>query len=149
LVLFVDDDPAIRTLAKIVLTGAGYAVDFAGDGTEAWDTLRATNYDLLVTDHQMPRLTGVELAVLVRRAGMRLPIVMTSGSFDPTAEPACAWLNLAAFLSKPFTLGSLVETVTRLLPSAASRRPVASQTEDGLALRGPRFQPYLHFGINE
>jgi CheY-like chemotaxis protein len=149
MVLFVDDDPAIRALGKAVLTRAGYAVDFAADGAEAWEALAAMDYDLLVTDHQMPRMTGLELAVQVRRAGMRLPIIMTSGSFDPTREVACAWLNLAAFLPKPFTIGSLLDAVARVLPSAAQRQPVGNQPASSLLPRDLESRAYLHFGINE
>lgn len=148
-VLFVDDDPEVRSLGKLALTRAGYAAEVAGNGAEAWDALVSESYQLLVTDHQMPRLTGLELAAQARRAGMRLPIIMISGSLDPTSDPACVWLDFSAFLPKPFALRELLNTVARVLPAIPNRAPVAASPPPGPARDGRGVQPYLHFGINE
>ena len=71
----------------------------------------------------MPRLTGLELAGEARRAGMHLPIIMTSGSSLQLDDPGCAWLELAAFLPKPSTPACLLDTVDQVLRSANHLRP--------------------------
>jgi DNA-binding response OmpR family regulator len=65
-ILVADDDTNIRELIAISLIRAGYQVDAARDGAEAWNALKETTYSLLITDHKMPRLTGVELIKKLR-----------------------------------------------------------------------------------
>jgi DNA-binding response OmpR family regulator len=147
-ILYVDDEPQLRRLGKLVLVRSGYDVDTAGDGAEAWVALNEVSYHLLITDHDMPRLTGMELVIQVRRAGMRLPIVMTSGSADVLRDPASSWLGLAARLPKPFGAEVLVETVEQVLRIANGRRECADAIISILA-HIARVQPYPHGGINE
>ena len=64
-ILVVDDDSDIRFLNAEVLKQSGYEADTAEDGEAAWKTLHAvsydaSSYDLLITDHDMPRLTGLD-----------------------------------------------------------------------------------------
>ena len=58
-ILVVDDDGDIRHLNSEVLACSGYKVDVAADGALGWDALQLNSYDLLLTDHDMPNLTGV------------------------------------------------------------------------------------------
>src|SRR6266516_2928525 len=73
--LVVEDDPTMRNLGAQVLVRAGYQVDAAEDGAAGWEALRAERYDLLITDHRMPRLSGLELVKKLRSARMTLPVV--------------------------------------------------------------------------
>ncbi len=122
-ILYVDDDSHLRGFVKPLLVRSGYDVDTAADGAEGWASLNRVTYNLLITDNNMPRLTGLELAGQARRAGMHLPIIMTSGSPLKLDEPDCAWLELAAFLPKPSTSGFLLDTVDQVLRSANHLRP--------------------------
>ncbi|MEO5797990.1 MAG: hybrid sensor histidine kinase/response regulator [Gemmatimonadales bacterium] len=65
-ILVADDSITVRETERKLLQAAGYRVDVAVDGMEAWNALRAADYDLLVTDVDMPRLDGIELTKLVR-----------------------------------------------------------------------------------
>src|SRR5450631_677627 len=58
-ILVVDDDEVILNLISTVLAEAGFDVDAAPDGQEAWEALASQKYDLLVTDNEMPRLAGL------------------------------------------------------------------------------------------
>jgi DNA-binding response OmpR family regulator len=127
-ILFVDDDSAIRRLCCEVLTESGYHVDTAADGEAGWDKLCAVrhdpdNYHLLITDNNMPKLTGVQLIKKVRFAGMFLPIILASGTAPTNDE----WLHLAeslqltAILPKPFSPCQLVQTVEDVLHSPTSQ----------------------------
>src|SRR5262245_43849440 len=78
-ILAVDDDNTTRHFYKVVLDEAGYRVDCAADGDQAWVELQERSYDLLLTDHHMPGLTGLELAARARHAGADLPIVVCTG----------------------------------------------------------------------
>src|SRR5579872_1700863 len=75
-ILVVEDDGNIRQLNTAVLTQSGYHVDAAKDGAEAWDTLQIKRYDLLVTDNEMPKVTGIELLKRLHAAQMPLTAIM-------------------------------------------------------------------------
>jgi DNA-binding response OmpR family regulator len=119
-ILVVEDDMAIRQLNAQVLVGSGYEVDEAEDGAAGWKALRAGNFDLLITDHDMPRLSGLELVKKVRCARMTLPVVLASGSLHAEELERHPWLRLAATLLKPYSPQQLLETVKEVL-SAADR----------------------------
>lgn len=147
-ILYVDDDASIRRLGELMLARSGYGVDTAADGMEAWDALHDVNYNLLITDHQMPGLTGLELAAKARLAGMRLPIVLASGSVDALGDPSTAWLGLAARLPKPFGTDALLVTVEQAL-RVANDPPQCSAALISVRARLAQIQPHSRWGINE
>lgn len=115
-ILLVDDDAKLRELYARVLTGSGYQVDTAPDGEAGWLTIYAQSssdhaYDLIITDNNMPKLTGVGLVKMVRSAGMTLPIILASGNPPDEADS----LQLSALLPKPFSAEELIQTVKETL----------------------------------
>lgn len=123
-ILYVDDNETIRKLYGEILFQAGYSVDLAGDGQAGWEALQRKKYELLITDYDMPQLTGLELAGRVRGAGMELPIIIASGSTWLTNDDTYAWLRLSPSLQKPFTPEALLQTVEAALLAAPSCRPL-------------------------
>jgi len=120
-ILVVDDEAAIRLFSSVVLRSSGYEVDAAEDGAAGWEALHAKDYDLLITDNQMPKVSGVELINWLHDAQMELPVIMASGSFpvdELTRNPA---LQLAAALAKPFSGDQLLKTVNEVLGAAPER----------------------------
>jgi DNA-binding response OmpR family regulator len=121
-ILVVDDEPLIRHLSTKVLAGCGYQVDTAEDGAAAWQALNSDSYDLLVTDNNMPKVSGVELLKMLHAARMTLPVIMVSGAM-PTDELSWhPWLQIDASLAKPFSSAALLETVRRVLRVADDAR---------------------------
>lgn len=116
--LVVEDDPGICQLCAEALAGSGYHVDTAEDGSAGWEALQASNYDLLITDNSMPRMSGVELIKMLRAARMTLPVVMTSATIPTEALNLNSSLQLAATLLKPFTIDELLGTVEKVLHTA-------------------------------
>lgn len=121
---------------------SGYFVDTAADGLQGWEALQHAHYNLLITENAVPLLSGLQLASNARLAGMRLPILMTSASDSPLRDPAWTWLNIAAFLPKPFTLDALVGTVEQVLHSANKEGSVFARIRSSI-------RPWPHGGINE
>jgi DNA-binding response OmpR family regulator len=114
-ILVVEDDPAILQLSTSVLSLSGYEVDAATNGAVAWQALNTKIYDLMITDNNMPELSGVELLQKLRAAGMVLPVILATG-LPPTEEFARQpWLKPAATLLKPFTFEQMLRTVENLL----------------------------------
>lgn len=125
-ILVVEEDSHLRLLYADVLAGPGYSVDVAEDGAAAWEALRANGYDLLITEHELPMLTGVELVTKLRAARMAMPVVMAAArlpTFELARNPS---LQLAATLTKPFAVEALLDTVKEVLRATESpREPVA------------------------
>jgi two-component system, sensor histidine kinase len=117
-ILYVDDEDMIRDIYHKVLLRAGYSVDLAENGLAASDFLQRKKYDLLITDVDMPQLTGLELAVRARRAGMALPIIIASGCVSFSDDGAYAFLRLSSTLRKPFTVEAMLQTVETVLCAA-------------------------------
>jgi DNA-binding response OmpR family regulator len=121
-ILLVDDDEYAREINAGVLIRFGYNVDTAEDGAAAWKALNDHNYDLLITDNRMPRVTGLELIKKVRSVDMTLPIILASGTAPAQELKQNPWMNLDATLSKPFTLAELLDTVTEVLRATDQAR---------------------------
>ncbi|MGA2642797.1 MAG: response regulator [Spirochaetia bacterium] len=79
-ILVVDDSITARTLLKSILEAAGYLVRTAVDGAEAFATLRETEFDLVVSDVDMPRLNGFDLTARIRadRKVADLPVILVT-----------------------------------------------------------------------
>ena len=65
-VLAVDDSLTVRELERKLLASHGYAADVAVDGMDGWNAVRSSHYDLVITDVDMPRMDGIELATLIK-----------------------------------------------------------------------------------
>jgi DNA-binding response OmpR family regulator len=114
-ILVVDDDSDLRLLYTEALVRPGYHVDAAEDGAAALQALRVNNYNLLITEHNLPTLTGVELVRTLRAARMALPVIMAAARLpihELTRNPS---LQPVAVLPKPFYISQLLETVKAAL----------------------------------
>ena len=118
-ILLVDDAIDIRLLSADLLFHSGYQVDTAEDGESGWEALQAKNYDLLITDNKMPKVSGLELVKKLRSARMALPVILVSGAM-PEELNRLPWLQLAATLWKPFTPDELLGTVKKVLRATDS-----------------------------
>ena len=114
-ILVVDDDRCIRQLNTEVLLSSGYLVDAAEDSAAAWDILQLKGYDLLVTDNEMPKVSGVELVKRLHAARMDLPVIMATGTLPEAEFARCPWLRPAATLLKPYTFDELLGAVGTVL----------------------------------
>jgi two-component system response regulator CpxR len=114
-ILVVDDDSDLRLLYTEALSRPGYHVDAAEDGAAGWKALQTNNYNLLITEHSLPKLTGVELVRKLRAAHMAVPVVLAAvrlPTYELAQNPS---LQLAAMLPKPFYISELLETVRAVL----------------------------------
>jgi DNA-binding response OmpR family regulator len=114
-ILVVEDDEDIRRLNAEVLSDSGYKVDAAADGAIAWDTLKLNSYDLLITDNNMPKVSGVELLKKLRAARMALPVILVSGTMPTNELNRHPWLQIDASLFKPYTPDELLAAVRKVL----------------------------------
>lgn len=125
-ILVVDDEPAIRELNAGLLMGAGYKVDTADNGAVAWTALQLLEYDLLITDNLMPLLSGVDLILKLRTAGMTLPVILVSGEMPPASIQQDARMKIQATLCKPYSIVELLATVEQILRLGSEARSAAA-----------------------
>ena len=146
-VLLVEDDAAISRFSRAMLFESGYWVDTAADGHAGWEALHSNCYDLLITDNNMPKLTGLELVKKLRSARMSLPVIMASGSFGVDEWNRNRSLNINAIVPKPFTGDQLLATVNQVL---VRFRAVGNPGEISWLLEAhQQIHPWSHGGINE
>ena len=118
-VLVIDDNQDMRELMQVVLEGAGYAVDLAGDGDEGFAAQRARPVDLVITDIFMPNQDGIETIARLRTEYPALKVIAVSGGgslLQPRGYLITAReLGAHAVLEKPFDPDDLLRTVCELL----------------------------------
>lgn len=114
-ILVVDDDTGLRQLGTELLNRHGYHVDAAEDSTAGWKALEAHAYDLLITDLDMPKLSGLKLVKKLRAARMALPVILASGTMTPGELNRTPWLHLSGALLKPVSPDQLLQTVQAVL----------------------------------
>ncbi|VTT99410.1 hypothetical protein, partial : Putative uncharacterized protein OS=uncultured Desulfobacterium sp. GN=N47_I07050 PE=4 SV=1: PAS_4: HisKA: HATPase_c: Response_reg [Gemmataceae bacterium] len=120
-VLLVEDELAVRRLARAALEGVGYRVLEAGSGAEAVRIADqcADPIDLLVTDVVMPGMGGVDVAAAVRARRPATPVLFVSGYTDDDIVRYGLGGDGTAFLQKPFTPQSLARKVRAVLDAPA------------------------------
>lgn len=117
-ILIAEDSITSRTLLKNILEGAGYNVKTAVDGLAALGELRTAEYDLLVSDIEMPRMNGLDLTASVRadRVLANLPVVLVTSLESREDRERGAEVGANAYLVKRgFDQGNLLETIRRLI----------------------------------
>jgi signal transduction histidine kinase/CheY-like chemotaxis protein len=122
-ILIADDNEQIcEFLAENILTPRGYNVRIAADGEAALQMARESMPDLMITDHQMPKLTGVELILKLKGEMPLLPIILITG--EGSEELAAEALRAGAvnYLIKPFDVDELMEAVELALEEGTRRR---------------------------
>jgi two-component system, OmpR family, alkaline phosphatase synthesis response regulator PhoP len=113
-ILLCDDEIHILRAAEFKFKRAGYDVEIAGDGQEAWEAIQRQTPDLLITDCQMPRMDGFSLVQKVRgnAATADLPILMlTAKGFELSHRELTEKWNVMAVIAKPFSPRELLKRV--------------------------------------
>jgi CheY-like chemotaxis protein len=114
-ILVAEDDPIVCRLIADVLLDDGYVVNTASDGEQAWEALHHDHYDLLITDNEMPHLTGIKLIERMHKAGMNLPAIIASGSFTAESLRDHLQLQIEAVIPKPLKKMEFLDTVKNVL----------------------------------
>jgi CheY-like chemotaxis protein len=109
-ILFVDDEPAVRSAMTLLLGVGGFVVEAAASGQEALTRLETKIFDLVMTDNFMLGMSGTELALAIKTRWPSLPIVMFTGY--PPGEPAP---SLDLVLIKPGNGLDLLDAVKGIL----------------------------------
>lgn len=112
-ILCADDHEQIGLLMKRLLERAGHEVESVSDGQEAWNRLSANPaaFDFVITDQQMPNLSGLQLVEKLRATGFPGKIIIQTCQLSPPEADAFRALAVDRILRKPGELLQLVEIV--------------------------------------
>ncbi len=116
-ILVVDDEPHITHVVTLKLTNAGYVVQQAHDGEEAYQIACQGGFDLVISDLQMPYMDGVELAVALRNKSVtrELPVVLLTARGYAVEQEDIDRTNIAEVLTKPFSPRRILEKVHEVI----------------------------------
>jgi two-component system response regulator MprA len=117
-ILIVEDYPGLRDALRMLLESEGYRVTAAADGQEALEALLACRPDAVLSDIEMPRMSGPELRCRLRDAGLSVPVLFMSA--DPSVRYLASEYGAVAGLVKPFDLNDLLGAISRAVRPAAA-----------------------------
>jgi LmbE family N-acetylglucosaminyl deacetylase/CheY-like chemotaxis protein len=133
-VLVVDDDPDIALVVSIVLTRAGMVVDTATDPLAGLTLATGTRHDVVISDIEMPGMSGLEFLDRLRALHPAVPVVVMTAHASVSYAIDALRRRADEFLVKPTPKDVLVATVTRLAEAGRRRAAAAGPTEVVLAI---------------
>lgn len=110
-ILLVDDDEILRELVAEALIMSGYEVVCAEDGEAGWNSLSRVEFDLLITDHNMPRLSGFDLINRLKSKPSQPRTIMITGYLPFQFMEVANTFPFCEVLAKPFSLEELLQKV--------------------------------------
>lgn len=121
--LYAEDEPAMSEAVTDILTYHKYSVDTVYDGEEALAYTRTEQYDGIILDIMMPKLSGLEVLKQLRREGSRTPVLLLTAKSD--IEDRIEGLDMGAddYLPKPFDMGELLARIRAMLRRRESFTP--------------------------
>ena len=114
-VLVVDDDPSARSALKDLLQSQRYAVDVAADGVAALERLAEQPPDIVVTDLDMPRMTGMQLLAELHERAADLPVIVVTSAAELRSAVAAMQAGAVDYLAKPVDFDELLLAVGRAI----------------------------------
>lgn len=133
-ILYADDMPELRVLMRDVLAREGHSIETVGTGDQALERLKQarSGFDLLITDHHMPGISGLELVRQARELPYAGKIVVFSSELSETIYEEYRKFGVDAIFAKPIfpvTLGSMLEQLFGTAPATPPAAPGAATRE--------------------
>ena len=115
-ILVVDDEPFVCDAVKMMLSFDGHQVQTAGNGAEALKLFDEQKFDLVITDFEMPKMKGNELAAAIKARNPHQPVVMITAYAEMLESAGIALTGVDFVLGKPFYLENLRQAIARAVP---------------------------------
>lgn len=116
-ILTVDDSPSMRQMVSFTLKNAGFNIVEAVDGQDAWEKAQAGDFNLILTDQNMPRMDGITLTKRLReisRFKMTPILILTIESSDQMKQEGRK-AGATGWLVKPFDPAKLIEVIGKVI----------------------------------
>jgi two-component system copper resistance phosphate regulon response regulator CusR len=114
-ILFVEDEEKVSRFVARGLKAERYAVDIAGDGQMGLDHIRSCQYDLVILDLNLPKLSGTELLRELRKINTTVPVLILTAKDNITDKVKNFEEGADDYLTKPFSFAELVVRIKALL----------------------------------
>ena len=118
-ILVVDDEPLVCDAVKMMLDFDGHVVETVGSAKDALATLEKSQFDLVITDFEMPTMKGDELAAAIKARAPKQPVVMITAYAEMLQASGNPLTGVDLIISKPFLLENLREAIAKVAPAAA------------------------------
>jgi CheY-like chemotaxis protein len=120
-ILYLDDDAAVRAVTAQIFAKQGYRITCFATGQAALSALREQpfEFDVVITDYNMPEMHGLEVAREVRAIRQDVPIIMTTGYIDEVLKASAREYGVHELIGKPFSMYQMCATVNQLLKPVA------------------------------
>ncbi len=112
-ILIVDDEPDMRELLTMYLTGRGFLVNEAGDGVDGLESVKKARPDLVILDVMMPRMDGFQLLKVLKSDPeySKMPVIMLTAKNDVDSTAMGEKLHADHYLTKPFDVSILIQFI--------------------------------------
>lgn len=130
-ILLIDDDPVVRSLASGILRKNGYQVYIAKDGQEGLELAEKHGPDLVITDYQMPGMSGIDVLAKLKQDDATLPVIMLTAYGDATLTIKSMQTGAFDYIEKPINPRELLETVKNGLSAVESTQKQDDPTGEG------------------
>jgi len=122
-ILYIDDEPALASLAEKILGGLGYEVTTVTSSLEALENFKAKpgQFDLVITDMTMPGMTGDKLAQKLMEIRPDIPVILCSGYSEHISAEKAESLGIRKFIMKPIQKKTMAETIKEVLGASSHR----------------------------
>jgi DNA-binding response OmpR family regulator len=114
-ILIVEDEPAMRLGLNDNLEFEGYEVEQAGDGEEGLKKILDGNYDLIIMDLMMPKMSGFEVCKTIRKRGITTPVILLTAKDQEIDKVLGLELGADDYVTKPFSLRELLARIKAVL----------------------------------
>jgi DNA-binding response OmpR family regulator len=114
-ILIIEDEPAMQLGLKDNLELESYQVAVAGDGQVGLEKLKTGNYDLVLLDVMLPKLSGFDVCKSARAAGIRTPIILLTAKGEEIDKVVGLELGADDYITKPFSVRELLARIKAIL----------------------------------
>ena len=128
-ILFVDDEPDIRSVVKLQLTAEGFEVETAASGERVIETLEQATFDVVLLDMHMPGKDGIQVLKEMRERKISTPVIMLTAERELPMAIKAMNLGIDDYLTKPFFEKHLVAAIRRALQKRGKQnQPATTET---------------------
>jgi PAS domain S-box-containing protein len=127
-ILYVDDEPSLAQLGKLLLERLGYTTESITDPEKALELVRSDphKFDLLITDMAMPNMTGDQLVIETLKIRQDMPTIICTGYSAKISAREAADIGIRSFIMKPINISELAKIVRQVLDDAKRSKPIQS-----------------------
>ena len=144
-ILIVEDEPNMRMGLKDNLEFEGYEISIAEDGEKGLKMIRENQYNLVILDVMMPKISGLDVCKTIRKEGVQTPVILLTAKGEEIDKVLGLELGADDYVTKPFSLRELLARIKAILRRGDSSIPSEEQTEAKIGKLIVDFKNYKAF----